>query len=84
VVDQNWYDIASQGDFNWEARNWLKERQSIRNRRARAPAEGLPVDLSYRDMDTNERLLLTLGADSQAHDSVKQEKQKLHPDISIC
>lgn len=77
VADQNWYDIASQGDFNRETRNWLKEAQSIRNRWAHAPAEGLPGDVRYRDFDTIERLLGAFGADCQALDSIKQEKQKL-------
>ena len=76
VADQNWYDIASQGDFNRETRNWLKEAQSIRNRWAHAPAEGLPDDVRYRDIDTIERLLLAFGADSLTLGSIKQEKQK--------
>jgi len=41
IADQNWYDIANQGGLNREARNWLKETQTIRNRWAHAPAEGL-------------------------------------------
>ncbi len=77
VADRNWYDIASQGDFNRETRNWLKEAQSIRNRWAHAPAGGLPDDIRYRDIDTIERLLLAFGADSQTLGSIKQEKQKL-------
>jgi len=77
VADQNWYDIAAVGTFNREARNWLKEAQTIRNRWAHAPAEGLPDDMRYRDIDTIERLLLAFGADSQALDSIKQEKQNL-------
>ena len=70
VADQNWYDIASQGDFNRETRNWLKEAQSIRNRWAHAPAEGLPDDVRYRDIDTIERLLLAFGTDSQTFDAL--------------
>lgn len=77
IADQNWYDIANQGGFNREARNWLKEAQTIRNRWAHAPAEGLPEDMCYRDVDTIERLLQVFGADSQTLDLVKQEKQNL-------
>ncbi len=77
VADQNWYDIAHQGGFNREARNWLKEAQSIRNRWAHAPAGGLPDDVCYRDIDTIERLLQAFGADSQSLDSIRQEKQNL-------
>ncbi|WP_255188120.1 DEAD/DEAH box helicase [Methylomonas rapida] len=77
IADQNWYDIANQGGFNREARNWLKEAQTIRNRWAHAPAEGLPDDMCYRDVDTIERLLQVFGADSQTLNRVKQEKQHL-------
>ena len=77
VADQNWYDIASECRFNREARNWLKEAQSIRNRWAHAPAEGLPDDVLLRDIDTIERLLAAFGADSLILDSVKKEKQTL-------
>jgi ATP-dependent helicase HepA len=77
VADLNWYDIASEGGFNREARNWLKEAQTIRNRWAHAPAEGLPDDMRYRDIDTIERLLQAFGADSQTFNHIKQEKQIL-------
>lgn len=82
VADQNWYDIANQNHFNREARNWLKEAQIIRNRWAHAPAEGLPDDMRYRDIDTIERLLQAFGTDSQALDSIKQEKQSLMRKLS--
>ncbi|OAI22829.1 hypothetical protein A1356_18650 [Methylomonas koyamae] len=77
LADQNWYDIANQGGFNREARNWLKEAQTIRNRWAHAPAEGLPDDVRYRDIDTIERLLQAFAADNETLDQIKQEKQEL-------
>lgn len=77
VADQNWYDLTKQGSFNREARNWLKEAQSIRNRWAHAPTEGLPNDVQYRDIDTVERLILALGADNRLLDTIQQEKQTL-------
>ncbi len=46
IADQNRYDIANQGGFNREARNWLKEAQTICNHRAYAPAEGFPDEMS--------------------------------------
>jgi len=82
VADLNWYDIASEGGFNREARNWLKEAQTIRNRWAHAPAEGLPDDMRYRDIDTIERLLQAFGADSQTLDPIKQEKQILLAELA--
>ena len=77
VIDQNWYDIANQCHLSKDARNWLKEAQSIRNRWAHAPAGGLPDDVCYRDIDTIERLLQTFGADSDTLEEVSQEKKKL-------
>ncbi len=32
VIDQNWYELAELCHFSKDARNWLKEAQSIRNR----------------------------------------------------
>jgi len=77
ITDQNWNCIASKSGFNREARNWLKEAQTIQNRWAHAPAEGLPEDIRYRDVDTIERLLQAFDADSQTLDRIKQEKQHL-------
>lgn len=84
VADQNWYEIASTGGLNREARNWLKEAQSILNRWAHAPAEGLPDDVCYRDIDTIERLLIAFGAEGQALDNIKQEKQTLLNRLAIA
>ena len=77
VADQNWYDISSKGGLNREARNWLKEAQTIRNRWAHAPVGGLPDDICYRDIDTIERLLHAFGSDSQTLERIKQERQRL-------
>jgi SNF2 family DNA or RNA helicase len=75
IADQNWYDIANQGRFSKETRNWLKEAQTLRNRWAHAPAGGLPDDVCYRDIDTIERLLEAFRADSATIDKVNQEKK---------
>jgi ERCC4-related helicase len=62
VFDQNWHDINSSRRLPYEARNWLKEAQSIRNRWAHLPPSGLKVADAYRDLDTIERLAQALGA----------------------
>ena len=41
VLDQNWHDINASRRLPFEARNWLKEAQSIRNRWAHLPPGGL-------------------------------------------
>lgn len=75
-------DIANHCNFSKDARNWLKEAQSIRNRWAHAPAGGLPDDVCYRDIDTIERLLQAFGADSDTLDPISQEKKKPLPSFS--
>ncbi|TSA41481.1 MAG: DEAD/DEAH box helicase [Methylococcaceae bacterium] len=84
VIDQNWYELANLCHFGKEARNWLKEAQSIRNRWAHAPAGGLPDDMIYRDIDTIERLLLVLGADTETLDKVTQHKRQLLKKIALA
>lgn len=61
VVDQNWYELSQQRNFDKTARNWLKEAQTIRNRWAHAPVGGLHDETRYRDLDTIERLLQSFG-----------------------
>jgi ATP-dependent helicase HepA len=43
IADRNWSEVARAGSLVAEARNWLKEAQSIRNRWAHAPASGIPT-----------------------------------------
>lgn len=63
VLDQNWSELAAVEPLPRDARNWVKELQSVRNRWAHAPAGGIsPTDV-FRDADTLERLLKVLGAD---------------------
>ncbi|MFA5684651.1 MAG: SNF2-related protein [Lysobacteraceae bacterium] len=66
VLDQNWYDINAPRRLPFEARNWLKEAQSIRNRWAHLPPSGLKQEDRYRDLDTVWRLMAALGADESA------------------
>ncbi|MEI6268264.1 MAG: SNF2-related protein [Methylococcaceae bacterium] len=83
IVDQNWYDISNQYNFSKESRNWLKEAQSIRNRWAHAPADGLADDICYRDIDTIERLLESLGADADTLNLVGQHRKDLLQKIAV-
>lgn len=62
VLDQNWHEIAVDRAMPAGARNWVKEAQTLRNRWAHAPMQGLPNEDIYRDLDTIERLARALGA----------------------
>ena len=77
VVDQNWYELSQKLNLNKDARNWLKEAQTIRNRWAHAPAGGLQDEIYYRDLDTIERLLQTFDANTETLDKISAEKQNL-------
>ncbi|MEW6707889.1 MAG: helicase-related protein [Pseudomonadota bacterium] len=62
VLDQNWNELAAVNPLPREARNWVKELQSARNRWAHAPAGGVGPTDAFRDADTLERLLAVVGA----------------------
>lgn len=63
ILDQNWSELAGAEPLPRDARNWVKELQSVRNRWAHAPAGGVSPTDTFRDADTLERLLKVLGAD---------------------
>jgi ERCC4-related helicase len=63
VLDQNWSELAAVLPLPRDARNWVKELQSVRNRWAHAPVNGISSSDVFRDADTLERLLKILGAD---------------------
>lgn len=62
ILDQNWHEIAVHRAMPLAVRNWVKEAQTLRNRWAHAPTQGIPNDDVYRDLDTIERLAQALGA----------------------
>jgi len=76
VLDQNWYEINATQRLPFEARNWLKETQSIRNRWAHLPPGGLDLEDHYRDLDTVLRLMTCLRADEPAVDRVRMARDE--------
>ena len=62
VLDQNWYELSNQIALAREARSWVKELQTVRNKWAHLSSESLPASETYRDADTLGRLLAVLGA----------------------
>jgi len=77
VFDQNWYQISSAKDLGFEARNYVKEMLSVRNRWAHATAKGCSRDDMYRDLDTLQRFGAVIEADEAFLERVTQEKQRL-------
>jgi len=74
VLDQNWYELSNCLRFPREARNWVKELQTVRNKWAHASAEEAHPSEVYRDADTLERLLSMIEADPAAIDAASALK----------
>lgn len=64
VFDQNWGELSSAVGLQREARSWLKETQSIRNRWAHQAGIQPSQEDCYRDYDTLARLMRSIGADA--------------------
>jgi len=60
IIDQNWFDLADTHNWPNEARNFLKELQTVRNRWAHAGALSPKHEDVYRDIDTLHRFLQIL------------------------
>lgn len=77
VLDQNWYQISNSLDLTSEARHFVKEMQTVRNRWAHADTEGFPVDDIYRDLDTLQRFAVVIGADKKLIQDLRDTKAAL-------
>jgi ATP-dependent helicase HepA len=77
VLDQNWYQISNRLNLTSEARHFVKEMQTVRNRWAHADAEGFPIDDIYRDLDTLQRFAVVIGADDKLIQDLREKKATL-------
>ena len=77
VLDRNWYQISNSLDLASEARHFVKEMQTVRNRWAHADTEGCPVDDIYRDLDTLQRFGIVIGADEKLIQDLRETKAAL-------
>ncbi|MEW8410567.1 MAG: helicase-related protein [Candidatus Thiodiazotropha sp.] len=77
ILDQNWYDLNWKESFPPDARHFVKEMQTIRNRWAHASVQEYPRDDVYRDLDTLQRFLAVIGASEDLQDRVRAERKKL-------
>ncbi|MHB9068758.1 MAG: DEAD/DEAH box helicase [Sedimentisphaerales bacterium] len=77
VLDQNWYQISSRLDLTSEARHFVKEMQTVRNRWAHATTEGFPPEDIYRDLDTLQRFLVVIGANDKLIQELRNTKSDL-------
>lgn len=71
TLDQNWYELTSIRNMPREARSWVKELQTVRNKWAHLSTESMPQSEIYRDADTLGRLLSLIGASPESIDAVQ-------------
>lgn len=83
VLDQNWSELAGANSLPREARTWVKELQSVRNRWAHAPAGGVSPADAFRDADTLERLLGVTGGGSDLAQRVNSFKAETLARLSL-
>jgi superfamily II DNA or RNA helicase len=74
VLDQNWYELSGESRLPREARSWVKELQTVRNKWAHLSTEMVLPSETYRDADTLGRLLATLGAATASLELVNSAK----------
>ena len=77
VLDQNWFEITSKNHLSAEARHYVKEMQTIRNRWAHAGTDGVPGEDVYRDLDTLQRFAAAIGADEAFLEEIRFAKKSM-------
>lgn len=77
VLDQNWYKISMEMNLPSEARHFVKEMQTVRNRWAHAGTETFPNEDVYRDLDTLQRFAAVIEADDIFIQKIRSTKTSL-------
>jgi len=76
VLDQNWFELSNTQSLPREARSWIKELQTVRNKWAHLPSSELPASESFRDADTLGRVLGAINASSETIAQVEAVKAR--------
>ena len=74
ILDQNWFEISCTLNLPREARSWLKELQTVRNKWAHLSSADLPASEAYRDADTLGRLLVAIDGGQETRRAVEAAK----------
>ncbi|MCX5806845.1 MAG: Swt1 family HEPN domain-containing protein [Proteobacteria bacterium] len=77
ILDQNWYQVSEKKCLSPEARHFLKEMQTIRNRWAHKGTDGFPADDIYRDLDTLQRFTVIIEANPDLIQQIATAKRSL-------
>ncbi|MDR7086836.1 ERCC4-related helicase [Aeromicrobium panaciterrae] len=83
VLDQNWEFFRGRKFVSYDARNWVKEASSIRNRWAhQAPGHEPAPSLVYRDIDTLALLATELHADAAGTQALSEARVSASKDLA--
>lgn len=74
VLDQNWYELSGNRSMPREARTWVKELQTVRNKWAHLSSTQMPPSEIYRDADTLGRVLSLIHGSPDAISAVEAAK----------
>ena len=74
VLDSNWYQVSTSLELPREARHFVKEMHTVRNRWAHPSGQGIAAEDAYRDLDTLQRFASTIGADESFVAEVRRVK----------
>jgi len=74
VLDQNWYELSGILSLPKDARNWVKELQTVRNKWAHQSSQNVPPSEIFRDADTLGKVLNVLGASQEVLAAVESSK----------
>lgn len=77
VLDQNWYQVSNKLNLPSETRHFVKEMQTIRNRWAHTSTESISSEDTYRDLDTLQRFAVTIQADDDLIQEIRETKKSL-------
>ena len=77
VLDHNWYQISMKLKLTSEARHFVKEMQTVRNRWAHIDTKGFSLEDIYRDLDTLQRFAKVIEADESLLEEVSLTKSSL-------
>ena len=77
VLDQNWYAISEARNPPAEARHYVKEMRSVRDRWAHASVDDFSNDDIYRDLDTIQRFALIIDAKDTLIEEVRMLKAEV-------
>jgi superfamily II DNA or RNA helicase len=79
VLDQNWYAISEAKNPPAEARHYVKEMRSVRDRWAHASIDNFSDDDIFRDLDTIQRFGIVIDA----RDALIDEVRKLKAEVMV-